>query len=149
VAHIWSDLEGAGAHAEVLRQSFIRQVAHFLDRVRALRDKFCDDCTDANDRGLEQDLLSRSPFLTRLPTKQTDSIAVLKSKSRASSVRRRSTVGAPEPRRRAGYGGGYESELAERWEPPEHMHMEESKDEFGVDSDSGAIYLSIYLSIYI
>jgi hypothetical protein len=61
---IWMDLEGEGSYYELLRQCMIRQVLHFVERIKELRDKFCADCADANDRGMEQNLLRRSPFLT-------------------------------------------------------------------------------------
>lgn len=61
---IWLDLEGEVSYYELLRQSMIRQVLHFLERIKDIRDKFCTDCADANDRGLEQNLLKRSPFLS-------------------------------------------------------------------------------------
>jgi hypothetical protein len=60
---IWMDLEGEGSYYELLRQCMIRQVLHFVERIKELRDKFCADCADANDRGMEQNLLRRSPFL--------------------------------------------------------------------------------------
>lgn len=61
---IWQDLEGEASYYELLRQSTLRQILHFVERMRELRDKFCADCADANDRGMEQNLLRRSPFLT-------------------------------------------------------------------------------------
>ena len=61
---IWLDLEGEASYYELLRQCLIRQVLHFIDRLKEIRDKFCTDCADANDRGLEQNLLRRSPFLS-------------------------------------------------------------------------------------
>ena len=60
---IWSDLEGEGSYHELLRQCMIRQVLYFVEKMKEFRDKFCSDCADANDRGLEQNLLRRSPFL--------------------------------------------------------------------------------------
>jgi len=60
---IMSDLDGEGAYLELLRQCMIRQILHFVESVKNIRDKFCADCADANDKGLEQNLLRRSPFL--------------------------------------------------------------------------------------
>ena len=60
---IMSDLDGEGAYLELLRQCMIRQILHFVESVKSIRDKFCADCADANDNGLEQNLLRRSPFL--------------------------------------------------------------------------------------
>lgn len=60
---IWCDLEGEGSYHELLRQCMIRQVLFFVEKMKEIRDKFCSDCADANDRGLEQNLLRRSPFL--------------------------------------------------------------------------------------
>jgi len=60
---IMSDLDGEGAYLELLRQCMIRQILHFVESVKSIRDKFCADCADANDKGLEQNLLRRSPFL--------------------------------------------------------------------------------------
>ena len=36
---------------------------HFIEKIKELRDKFCVDCIDANDKGVEQNLLLTSPVL--------------------------------------------------------------------------------------
>jgi len=38
-------------------------VLHFIEKIKELRDKFCVDCIDANDKGVEQNLLFTSPVL--------------------------------------------------------------------------------------
>ena len=60
---IWLELEGASSYAEIMRHCFIRQLLHFTDLIRTAKERFCADCADANDKGLEQSLMQRSPFL--------------------------------------------------------------------------------------
>lgn len=102
---IWYDLEGESSYYEILRQCMIRQVLHFIERIKELRDKFCADCADANDRGLEQNLLRRSPFLS------VGSGAVNDRESVSALIRR--YLEQSNTRKRQGNRGGLSGDFAE------------------------------------
>ena len=142
---IWQDLEGDGSYYELLRQCMIRQVLHFVERIKELRDKFCADCADANDRGLEQNLLRRSPFLAVSGNnlsgdRESISNLVRRHADNNSSRRRISTKHMSSSAGENGEGGGRsrthsENVLGGAWGDSDAMNFREDRDEFALEDE--------------
>lgn len=144
---IWMDLEGEGSYYELLRQCMIRQVLHFMERIKEIRDKFCADCADANDQGLEQNLLRRSPFLATAGSGAGDreSISnIVRRKADASARKRQSTrnalsshdFGESALRMRSSSDLGTNAGgVGAGWNEDDDVNFREQQDEFAIDNE--------------
>lgn len=56
------DLDGQQAYLDVLRQCIVRQLLHFVETARELRDRFVGDAADALQKASELSMMSRSAF---------------------------------------------------------------------------------------
>jgi hypothetical protein len=146
-----------------MRQCMIRQVLHFIEHVKELRDRFCADCADANDRGLEQNLLRKSPFLSGASgnsnhaSENASAIARRHAEMNGSRVRgsaryiiRGAAAGVASTTARelrgssaaaGGAGGGNEDYgIGQQWDNDDGIDLKENTDEFALDGPgSGGI----------
>lgn len=153
---IWMDLEGEGSYYELLRQCMIRQVLHFMEKIKEIRDKFCADCADANDQGLEQNLLRRSPFLATAGsgTGDRESISsIVRRKADANAKKRLSSrnnamsaqdFGEYALRARSSSDlGSAQNGVGAGWNDDDDVNFREQQDEFAVDdADSDEDWLN-------
>ncbi len=56
------DLDGPQAYLDVLRQCVVRQIMHFVELIRDLRDRFCTDASDAYSKAQELSMMTKSAF---------------------------------------------------------------------------------------
>ncbi len=126
------DLDGTTPYLDLLRQCIVRQVLHFVELAKEIKDRFCSDAAEAFAKSQELNMMNRSAFYSA-QDKEVLATALRKF-AHVSSPRHRPPSSSKKPSRRGSGAGSFYLPSEEEAERTAAL-LRSSADEFDVADD--------------